>query len=384
MTRSILVGELRTGRRITRVPVTGAGWSVGLNGKGSVDATLKLSDPKVASRVGLIAALDPARCYMAALEGDHVIEAGPIWAHAYDDATKSLTIKAGGLASIFDHRLVMKVLAAAENPATGSLAWSELSLGTQAKRLISTAISHVGGSLPIALPADEAGTHTRTYPGFELARLSDRLGQLRGVIGGPDIAFTPRLTEDRLSVEWEMRTGTSADPLLHQVGSDSTNGAADHVWDARAPKSGVMGFDVARDGGGLAFRAFATGAGAAEGMLIRTVEDMTLTTVGYPLLESVSDHNTVSIPATLDAHAADDLGASVRPWMTWTLDVLADKAPILGAFRCGDWAKVYVPPEHPYLRHFLPAGFYRARIIGISGGLDNRIKVDLQPQMGAR
>jgi len=110
-------------------------------------------------------------------------------------------------------------------------------------------MTHTGGDLPIVLPADETAAsdadHTRTYKGFELATVTARINELMGVINGPDIRFDPRLTADRMGIEWVMMVGTEEQPLLYQVD-------ADHVFDSRVPRGGVSGLSVHRDAGGLA------------------------------------------------------------------------------------------------------------------------------------
>lgn len=383
MAMSVLTGQLRTGRRLTQLPVTTATWDVKLGEAGSISASIKLDDVKVARRPELLLALEPARSFMAVLVDDTVLEAGPIWSHSYSDTTKILQVRAGGLRSVFDHRLVMKILADGEDPATTSLSYTG-ALADIARDLVRLVVSHTGGELPIVIGADTGGDHVREYKGHELATAGDRLSQLTGVIGGPDVAFEPRLTSDRLGVEWVMRTGTEADPLLHQPGSSETTGEADHVWDVRAPRSGVVSLDVTRDAGGLAYRMWGSGQGAGEALLIDVEQDSELIDHGYPLLEAVAAHQDVTDPNTLASHTTADLISKIRPWTTWTLSVRGDKRPRLGSYRPGDWARVWVPADHLYLSRYLAAGFYRTRITGISGDLSPAVKIDTAPTMNAR
>lgn len=417
MTRTILVGEVRTGRRITQIPVAGASWSTQLHGAGAVTATIPLRAsefrnlerayfgglypgdtlfpgpttfpveatpvwrPGQGMRAEFLSAVEPARCFLAALEGDTVLEAGPIWAHTYDADTAMLTVGAAGMRSIFDHRLVMGVLADPSLAAAWAVTYPGLSLGTIAKRLVQLALTHTGGALPIVLPADETGPadedHTRTYKGHELATVASRLDQLSGVLGGPDIAFEPRLTADRLGVEWPMRTGTEADPLLHQVGDD-------HVWDMRVPRGGVSSVSVNRDASGLAGRAWLTGQGSSEALLMAAATDPTLTDHGFPLLETTEARSTVEKQTTLNRWATGALAAKSRPWMTWSFTVDAASNPKLGTYRAGDWARIWLPEDHPYLSLLLPAGFHRARILDISGDLSGTVKLELAPVIGSR
>ena len=104
----------------------------------------------------------------------------------------------------------------------------------------------------------------------------------------------------------------------------------------------------------------------------------------FPLLEVSEAHSTVGVQATLDRWASGNLANAAAPWMTWTGSVRADKSPLLGSYRCGDFAKVWVPASHPYLSLLLPAGFHRARIVNISGDLGQDLKLTFAPVLESR
>jgi hypothetical protein len=236
----------------------------------------------------------------------------------------------------------------------------------------------------VVIGEDIGGDDTRSYPGHELATVGDRLDQLQGVIDGPEVQFQPRLTADRQGIEWEMRTGTTSDPLLHQPGSASSYGDADWIWDRRAPRSGISSLSVDRDANGLSYRAWASGQGTGEALLIRSVDDMAMVERGYPLLESVTAHQSVRETDTLDFHATMDLISHMRPWTTWKLAVRADRRPVLGTYRPGDWCRVWVPKDHLYLGQYLAEGFYRTRITGVSGDLGPKVALTMAPTMDVR
>lgn len=416
MTRSIMVGEVRTGRRITQIPVESASWSMEHRGIGTVRATIPLAASDFAAlerryvgglfpgstvwpspttypqeatpvwrpgdglRPEFLAALDPVRCFLAVLEDDVVLEAGPIWTWDYDDATARLTVNAANIRSLFDHRYVMGVVSSGY--ATWTATYSGLSLGTHVKRLVELAMAHTGGDLPINLPADVMGSHERTYHGYDFATVEARISEIEGVDGGPDVAFRPRLSDDRLGIEWDLVTGTDADPLLHQAGGD-------HVFDARAVRGSVGAVSVQRDGTGLAQRSWMTGAGMEDALLVARREPSQVGAIdlrnnGYPLTETVEARHTVDRQATADSWAASNLRGALRPWQTWTAQVRADGSPRLGTYRPGDWCTVHVRPDHPLLSLLRPDGTWRARILGISGDVGDVVSVRFAPEMEAR
>lgn len=423
--RTVIVGDVRTGTRITTIPVADASWSMVHRDAGTITARIPLDAedfnalerryvgglypgstvypstttyPEAATPVwrpgqGLrpefLSAIEPVRCFMGVMEGTRILEAGPIWGWDYDDANGMLTVIAAGMWSIFDHRIVMGAISSGY--AAWEQTWSALSLGTIAKRLVELAETHVGGELPIVLPDDVTAAddedHTRTYNGYSVATVRDRINELMNVEGGPDIAFEPRLTTDGLAVEWVMRVG---DPLLTQSGDD-------FVWDSRAPRGPVAGLSVHRDASAQAERAWATGFGMETSLLMSRAEPSNigapdLRDAGFPLTERVDEHSTVESQSRLNAHARSSLRSSLRPWMTWTMTVDATVSPTLGSYRPGDWAKVYVETRqstpgvrpHRLLRHFLPTGYHRARIVKIAGGMGTTAIVTLAPQMEAR
>ncbi len=384
MALTVMTGQLTTGLRLTQLPVVSASWSTEIGGAGSISATLKLDSPQVRRRPELMLAVEPVRSFLAVLNGDRVIEAGPIWSHDYDDKDKTVTLRAAGLRSVFDHRLVMKVLAADEDPAETSLTYSG-ALADIAVELVQDLLAHTGGMLPIVFGEPIGGEHVETFKGHELKVAGSVLDDLGKRVEGPEVAFEARLTAGRQGIEWVMRTGTTIDPLLHQAGSSAATGDADWIWDRRAPLSGITGLSVKRDAGRVAYRQWSTGDGTGEALLITSVQDSELIDHGFPLLEAKSSYGSVVEPTTLEEHAVSDLIGAMRPRTTWSMGVRANLKPTLGSYRPGDWARVWVPKDHDYLRHYISeSGFYRTRIVKIAGGLGQEVKLDMAPTMDLR
>jgi len=395
MTRTILVGEVRTGRRIATIPVASASFSTVLKGIGTVDATIPLAAAEFKTREAVTSGLwpgsgiypspttwpravttawqlgdgirpefltmiEPARCFMAMVDDDTILESGPIWPHDVAAGDTAVKVGASSWRSLFDRRRVMAAIDSGW--AAWAVTYSGMSLGTVMKRLVQLAMSHTGGNLPIILPDDALVSaddfHTRTYKGAELGVLNDRLTEISGVLGGPDLAFEARFTSDHMGVEVVMRTGTEADPMLHQAG-------ADRVWDLRVPRGSVKGLAVSRDGSGVASRSWGTGNTTAAGLLMSRADSSVLLDANWPLLEIAENRSTVETQTTLDSWASGNLAASARPLMTISLST---NAPV-GSLRPGDFGLIYPPADH-YLALLRPDAPYRVRVASMGGSLD--------------
>ena len=369
-------GDLATGRIQGTLPLVGSSWNLALDQAGGVRGSLKLGDPDVAH---LGRAIAPGKSWIGAAwiddqGGETWLEAGPVWTAGYVLASRTLTLGAAGVWSYYDHRRVLPVLAATDDPATLTSSWSGVSLGTIAKRLVQLAHSHTGGSLPVVLPADVAGTEARTYPGYELATVGQRLTDLTREDGGPEIAFVPRRSAaDSRYLEWAMQVGTPTAPFLTQPGND-------WVFDATVPAGIVSEVTTDVDGTAMASRAWATGSGSGESRLITWVDNPHLTSLGWPLLETEDEgHDTVEDLPILTSYAGRLALTSQAPWQTLAVQLDPRGWPAPGQYRPGHWAQLVLPDNDPYLR----PGASRCRIVSITGDGTGKATVQFQTELGS-
>lgn len=359
-------GDLRTGRILEEYLVDDMSWSRPLNDAGTANGTLNLEDADVRStRPRFTCAV--ARSFWM-IEWDAVpVWGGVIWTHHYTrKPSRRLKLGAAGLWSLFDHRKAVAALAYTQAPAAeADLGWTGISLGTQAKRLVQSALAHVGGDLPIVLPPDVAGDSIRNYPAYNLPWIGDMLSNLTAVEDGPDLEFTIERDPARESyVRWRMRIG---DPLLEQTGD---------YWrfDDTVPESPVTDLTVKIDGSKMGTRGWVPGEGQERDMLLALQEEPELVDAGYPLLEvEDTSHKTTSDPLTLEAHAWGLVGRRSRPTEQWDLAVRADAPDAsLGQYSPGDAALLTVEDDG-----YIPDGEHPVRIIGMSSG-SNRADVTLE------
>lgn len=370
MTRWV-VGNLLTGQGVRALPVVSGRWSDVLNDSGLIECTVKLSDPDVA-RMDLANTAQPGRTFLAAVDGDTVLQAGPVWSHEFDSDARTLRLVGAGMYSYFDRRVLLPVLGAEQlpsDPATDSV-YTANSLHGIAVALVEQAKTWPSGNVPVITPAPEAGGSERTYRGSDLAPVGQRLRELSEVRGGPDIRFQPRWTADRLGVEWVMLIGTPAKPLLFS--------AVEPTFTVGLPGSPVSRLRVGVDGGRMGSRAYSSGGRAMEEALIAKAFDPKLTSEGFPLLDLVdASRSTVKELSTLQGYADELVLRGRVPVQSWSFTHQTDQRPFLSGFSVGDFAKVRV-----FDSEYLTDGERRLRIMARSGDSEGRtVSVVFQPEV---
>ena len=380
MTTRVIVGDLRTGRRIMDIPHTRLSWTVARNRAGSLSVSIPMTARDIQA-LDLRNASTPAKTFLAVVIDDVPVEAGPIWRRTYDKAKGTLELTAAGMWSYFDQRPILPALAAdgvVIDPATGASRAAtntdlvNLSYGTIAKRLVQQAQTWTGGNVPVVFQADEVGTYEHHYLGANLDSLGDALRSFIDLVDGVDIRFLPRFTTDRLGIEWVLQTGTLTQPELRST--------ATHKWDYSVVEPSIRNLQVVEDASAMTSAGWATGGRQGGVAMAELAADPFLTSAGYPLLEAVdSSHSDVVIPATLRGYAENAVLLGRAPKSAWSFEAKADVVPRAGQYLPGDLALIRVANDP-----FIPDGTYTREIASISGDQDGRwIKVVTEEQFDA-
>lgn len=363
-----LIGSFLTGRRIQWVPALDGDWSEVLNGAGSVSCTVSLRNRYVKT-LDLPNSATEGKSFLAAVDGDTVLQAGPVWAHEFDDDRRRLTLLAAGAWSYFDHRTILPYPttdpadAAADTNLTSSLQGIARAWVAQAK-------AWPNGDVPVILPDEIPGSNERNEAGANLARVGERLSQITQVEGGPEIQFKPRFQENREGVEWVMRIGTPDEPRLFSP--------QDVIFRTNVPEPSVSGLRVRTSGTNIASRAYASGGRSADKVLIRYAENPDLLGQGFPALDAVdASFTTVVEGDTMQEHANDLRDYGARRIVSMSFDHSILKRPFLYSFTEGDFARVHFT-DHPYFG----TGVQRMRIVGRRGSAKSKkVRIDLQPEV---
>ncbi|WGD38470.1 hypothetical protein [Lysinibacter sp. HNR] len=328
--------EMMTGNLIGRIPASDISWQQTLNDPGSIDITIDWS--READQWDVRAKTYPYRTLVAVMRGDHIIHAGPVTRRNL--AGQKLTINAAGMWKIFEHRLVLNhalasrhvdgmVMIDEENPSPEWVLEFTGSLVDIAVQLVAESLKW--GRLPITLPGLTGGANVRTYYGFDLAYISDRLKQLTEVIGGPELRFDPQIGRDG-KLFFTMRGDAE---LIDTV----------HNWNVAAPGGRAMleGIDESADS--MATDYWGLGGGSDDMVLVARASSDALTRQGWPVMQSAdTTHSSVSELETLQGYVAEGI---VRGSVTQ--EVFPIRVSAEHTVRPGDWANVTI--AHPYTGH---------------------------------
>lgn len=334
-------GDLRTGViQVRNIPASKGQASPTLNAAGGISCTVKLPlrDPVTDVPLALASILRPLKSFLAYEEGGVVLEAGPIWRSRYNFATRELELTAAGVRSYYDHRFVIPAPddGDPDDVPTGTVTYSSLSLRTIQKRVVQQAHLLTGGALPIDFESDIAGSNERNYLASELHVVGEKLAQLTGVLGGPDVAFRPYITEDGQSLRWNMVTG---DPLLQQAGPP-------HVFDTTGPRPNARGAERREDATTLLTDSIQQGTnGESDDPLQAKAYDDTLVDAGYPRMQGGENRPSVSTADVLQSHADAAVARGQYPLLTWAVSARRNAAPALGVYQPGDMAELVLPPN---------------------------------------
>lgn len=295
------------------------------------------------------------------LGGDTVLQAGPNTTYQPDEevpdgGVAKVRVGGKGIWQLLNRRVLIN---AAWNPAATPVTdvsaniTLTYSLHTIAREIVNHSINKsfvVGSNLPIDLPAQIAGTATRTYYGYETIAAGQRLQELTQVDQGPDIVFQPyliavggsRYIRHRMVIGTPYLTGPGV-PLQFDYNSSLVKVA------------------IGGNSDSLATTSYVRGTGNETGQLFGYASNPALIAAGYPLLDDVdSTHTSASVQTTLDSWAAANVALQGTVPEQWKSTVLAETSP-----RAGEYAPGHFVTYNVIGHHWLPDGMYNQRLLSL-------------------
>jgi hypothetical protein len=324
--------DLSTGKHLSRLPYTSASWSESINEAGTLNVETEMNN--VATRANLRSLVRPWKTILAAQRGNTVIHAGPVTTAKWDASTRKISWACGGGWTLLTKRLVLNhnldetwkdgdVLIDEEHPAG---AWA-LSLSGSYRDIAAGLISETlkWGRLPITIPPREGGDFTRTYNGWDMATISDRITDLGKLENGPEIRFTPLL-----DANWNLSYTLEAEQEIidHHLRLNSI-----------LPQVRVILTGVNEDGAPLTTQSYAIGGKNEDKTLMARassqLEEMTL------LQSADTQHTTISELPTLQQVAHQSIIYGARNQETYSFSIGEEYDP-----HVGDWADIRIEDDY--------------------------------------
>ncbi|MCW1803881.1 hypothetical protein [Brachybacterium squillarum] len=343
MTWRTYLGRTMTGTLGTLLDVSAGSVGMSLNAHDDVQVTCSRAsldgvDPVFRSyRSGCLVVT-----YEDATGRERIISAAPISAAPTEDrkaGTVSFTGKGPGW--LLEDRVLLDKdysVAAAKDLRKATIRFHGDTWPSIVGEIVRLAMLKPGGWLPIVTPPRETGTRQHTYEGWNLANNGawKRIQEITEVIGGPDVAFRPRWTDDaHTAFEWELLVGNDQQQTLPQ---DNTV-----VWDGTSPEGDVATIDVATDATGVAHRVYATGAGEGKTIALEVAQASALAEY-MPLVEKViSDSDAEADKSGVSTLLQSKAAAGIATQQLDQIDLTVHADPLdkpAGTWWCGELARV--------------------------------------------
>lgn len=359
---ALWVADTVTGRMLWELPLETMSWSTTLTWDGTISATLDIEktwdslsdqderDPRVRVRELLSG---PWRFCLVVVWGNQ-----PVWAGPYVSLSrpKPSQVQVGGpeIVKIFSKRLLVNP-AYVIGPADVSgdtVIGPSTTKGHAAAVLLNQAMTGTGRSLPITvIDPGGVGSDSRTYYGYDLAKVADALRNLANEDDGPELRFDPVIT-----------AGSDANYLgwVAQIGSPHLGrGVTPWTFDDDVSLVSTLSTDAST----MALSLWAAGTGSSRDKIMANASDTSLLAIGYPLLEEV-DTNTTSQtdPKLLQSAANAALGVQRKPAVSFQVTIPVDRDPMPGTYHLGEDFQITVQDDPT-----IEDGVYLRRIAGIAG-----------------
>ncbi|WP_338932641.1 poly-gamma-glutamate hydrolase family protein [Streptomyces netropsis] len=287
-----LFTDLRTDQLLDALPVQRVSFDDYIGKVGSLRGTIAVPDEAMAARIK--SAVVPGRTALWVERGDSLWWGGIVWTmtQAVDDrGAASVDVQAATFDSYLERRVIDK-----------TQTYAQVDQLAIARGLIGYAASLDGGDIGLRLDTRTSGVlRDRTYVAADVPRVREALDALASVEGG---------------FEWHIRA--YRDPITGErvkrleFGYPTIKAGATPVM--LTYPGNVLTYSMPTDGTGLANTWQSRGATINTDVSAESRPLLSTAWVypdklaaGWPRLDGTSDYNTVSVKATLDAHAKADL-----------------------------------------------------------------------------
>lgn len=336
-----LATDLVTNKIIGELPVNNVSLDCQLNSAGNMSAGGHLSDPRIDDQE-FINRTTPGKTAFWAIRENQIVWGGAILSRTYQSEGKALSITGQTFECYAARRFPRSVIGTAvQNLSMGQCAMIN-ALWAQMQSISGGSIGVLAANLP---PVDTATT--LTVNGYDLSTsYADLITSITQLANGPD-----------WTIGWGLDdTGTPFKQLQLNVPLGKTIDMTDLVVDYPGP---VLNYSFTENASSGSNEWWAVGDGAAAAATVGEAVNGVSTASGWPIWESVNNYAGVTVPATIEAHAASDLISLPMPLVTHSAVFKGDAVPVFGTYAMGDYLVAHVTdPRFPNGQTF------QVRIIG--------------------
>lgn len=363
MSWSYWIVDTRTGvKQLPLQPASGS-WGRQLNGDKQGRHTFNLSTSKLTRAQWRALTVPLARTLVVSWAGV-AWYAGMITARPFDMDSSTLTLEHADIRSIFADRYPF----GAGSYAGGTLVCTNRSWRAIVARVVQRGLDGPGGiySLPIVLPStsEAENPHSKTYHNYNFTTVYDALADLQKTEGGPDTDFEPRWNANG-DLEWLLRVGSPTAPAL-------TGGVVE--FNMTAAQKALTGVTVGENSAKQVTGVFGIGQGSEEDMIVGSVGNPEEAAT-IPARDITESHKTAETEAAAAQFAAASIAVLQHPTNQWDFTIVLGElnGTQVAALRLGATLRLY------YKGHmWIEDGWHDLRLVGFTGDMTDRIKVEVQ------
>ena len=322
-----LIADLITNEIIAELPLTGVGFTQGLNQAGTLSAHLLLSGINTYA-FNVDAATTPGRNAIYVDRDGVLVWGGVIWGRIYNSNDQQLQLQAREFLSYFEHRRIAE-----------DIAFTNIDQLVIAKTLVENAQSAPSGDIGVTYNSEGQTTSgvlvDRVYYHYELKTVFNAIQDLSRQQNGFDF---------HIDIDYDPVTGAptkSFNTYYPKVGVtyDPSN---PYALVFNFPAGNVVEYEYPEDGSIVANTVYALGAGSNEGKIISIAQDATKLAEGWALLEEQANYSDVTDVTVLDNLAIGQVIATSYPPTTLKLTAPPYVDPVYGTYEVGDEARIII------------------------------------------
>lgn len=356
---SFWIVDTQSGDKQLQVEPSDGRWRAVINGIGQGTHAFQLRDTRTAlPRATWQGLVRPWARTLVVCWDDTPLYAGVILRHRWDRTSGVLTVEHSELRVIFSRRFSFMV---PTHTPGGSFTLSGKSLRGLVRGVVARGAHSIPGDnwhLPVVLPADEAGSQSRTWFNYLFTSIEEMVTEVQNTDGGPDVHLQPRWSAAG-KLEWLLRLGTPklTGGTFEYNASAQASSATDvtQVTDATKQLSGV----------------FALGAGSEEDMRVGKAGGLAGTDI--PDMDTSRSFKDKDVISELDGLALSELKTFREPTVQVGFGTLATETPGADALVLGWTLRLWVDGDE-----FMNDGWRTSYLVGMSGDMSMRVGLEIQ------